>query len=104
MMLEFSWDEFIASARSCFFCDVLIRGARGCFRHHKLEESRVLHCSVNFYYQGWIGEVADIDKELRFLMKDGQRFEVQLFATEGRKYAMVIEVAYSCSANTAPHR
>lgn len=81
--LEFAWSEFVGSAKSCYICDILIRGVRGCFGQHNIEERQILHCSILFYYQDWIGANVDGNKEIHFRLRDGRLFEVQLFVTEG---------------------
>ncbi|KAK0615590.1 HET domain-containing protein [Bombardia bombarda] len=79
---DFSWDEFMTSAKSCYICNLLVRGTRACFRQRGLDESQILDCGVYFYYEQAVDDGLDIDKDIRFRMKDGSRFEVQLFAVD----------------------
>ncbi|KAJ2988194.1 hypothetical protein NUW58_g4108 [Xylaria curta] len=57
---------------------------RGCFRQRGVRESDILQANIHFYYPVFAdsAEEEDADKVLVFLLKDGQRFEVELFATE----------------------
>ncbi|KAK0657597.1 heterokaryon incompatibility protein-domain-containing protein [Cercophora newfieldiana] len=76
------WDQFANSA-TCFICDVLARGIRGCLQQHNIDESDVSSLDLFFYYEECVGDVADTNKELRIHLRDGRRFDIELFATEG---------------------
>jgi hypothetical protein len=73
-----------SSAKSCYCCSILESGCRGCFDQHGIRESDILHGRLRFLYPSFSDTAAeeDVDKELTFLLADGRRFEVELFATE----------------------
>ncbi|KAI0973303.1 heterokaryon incompatibility protein-domain-containing protein [Xylaria arbuscula] len=79
-----TWDEMRGSAKSCYCCDILISGCLGCFRHRGVRELDILQAAIEFYYPISTdhADEDDADKFLTFLLKDGRRFEVELFATE----------------------
>ncbi|TDZ23890.1 hypothetical protein Cob_v003451 [Colletotrichum orbiculare MAFF 240422] len=79
---DVAWNDFLASAKSCHVCEVLVAGCRGCFAQHKVEESEVLSCDIAFHYLLWSDDEADTNKEIRFLLTNGKRFEIELFATD----------------------
>jgi len=81
---RFTWPELQNSASSCFFCGILERGCRGCFAQHSIQESEILTGSLRFIYPNYTADVeeADADKILTFTLKNGRRFEVEMFATE----------------------
>jgi hypothetical protein len=74
-----------SSAKSCYCCSILESGCRGCFDQHGIRESDILNGSLRFIYPSSPGtaDEEDANKELIFLLADGRRFEVELFATEG---------------------
>jgi hypothetical protein len=82
---RFTWDEMQSSAKSCYYCSILKSGCRGCFDQHGIRESNILNGSLKFIYPSSPGtaDEEDANKELIFLLADGRRFEVELFATEG---------------------
>ena len=73
-----------ASAKSCYCCSILESGCRGCFDQHGIKESDILHGSLTFFYPRSTDTVDEDDagKEIVFLLADGRRFEVELFASE----------------------
>jgi len=81
---RFTWDELQSSAKSCYCCSILESGCRGCFDQHGIRESDILHGSLRFIYPFFsdTADEEDADKELTFLLADGRRFEIELFATE----------------------
>ncbi|KKZ66851.1 hypothetical protein EMCG_07456 [[Emmonsia] crescens] len=81
---KFTWDEMRNSADSCYCCNILISGCRGCFNQHGIKESDILHGILRFYYPttNKSAETQEASKNLIFLMKSGRRFEIQLFCTE----------------------
>ncbi|KAK3896900.1 heterokaryon incompatibility protein-domain-containing protein [Staphylotrichum tortipilum] len=76
------WNEITASAESCFTCDILTRGIRGSLQQHSIQESDIQSVTILFYYGGESGDEADTNKELRFHLADGSRFDMELFITE----------------------
>ncbi|EER38572.1 conserved hypothetical protein [Histoplasma capsulatum H143] len=81
---RFTWEEMQCSATSCYSCNILISGCRGCFSQHGIEESEIIHGILRFYYPTTLDNAVkqEASKDLIFLMKGGRRFEVQLFCTE----------------------
>jgi hypothetical protein len=79
------WGELAVSATTCFVCEVLARGIRGCLQQHDIEHSDVSSLDLFFYYEGYVGDVADTNKEFRLLLKDGRQFDIALFAAEGER-------------------
>lgn len=84
------WDKFQSSAASCRSCKVLLIGCQGCFAQHNVHESNIIHCEIEFFYMLPADfedeEPTDVNKHIRFNMKDGSRFEVEIFSLEGGKY------------------
>jgi hypothetical protein len=79
---DLAWNELTASAQSCYICDLLLRGVRGCLRRHNLDESHIVYCSIIFYYQSTPDVPGDIDKEIHLRMADGRKFEISAFVPE----------------------
>lgn len=77
------WVEITASAESCFICDILTRGIRGSLQQHNIKEWDIRSFSILFYYEDFVGDVADTNKEFRFQLVDGSHFDIELFAEEG---------------------
>jgi len=81
--VELHWDEITASAESCFVCRILTRGIRGSLQQHEIRGSDIKSFSIFFYYEDWVGDEADTNKEFRFQLADVSYFDIELFATEG---------------------
>lgn len=81
---RFTWEEMQCSATSCYSCNILISGCRGCFSQRGIEESDIVYGILRFYYPTTLDNAVkqEASKDLIFLMKGGRRFEVQLFCTE----------------------
>ncbi|PGH01622.1 hypothetical protein AJ79_07870 [Helicocarpus griseus UAMH5409] len=81
---KFTWNEMCNSAESCYCCNLLVSGCCGCFHQHNIKESDILYGSLHFYYPTTIAdaELQESSKNLVFFMRNGQRFIVELFATE----------------------
>lgn len=79
---KFTWNELQTSAKSCYGCDIVLRGCRGCFQHYKIDELDIEHVDLRFYYPS-AKSVANDDieagKEIIFLLKGGRYFEVEVF-------------------------
>lgn len=82
--LGLRWDELTTSALSCVTCDILVRGIRGCLEQHAIQESDIHIFSLFFYYPEYLGEEADTNKEFRLVLKDGSKFDIEMFCTEGK--------------------
>ncbi|KAG9236244.1 heterokaryon incompatibility protein-domain-containing protein [Amylocarpus encephaloides] len=82
---RFTWADLQATAQACYSCGILLSGCRGCFDQHGIQESDVVHGSIQFVYPAFVDSVdeQDVEKNLRFLLTGGRRFEVELFALEG---------------------
>ncbi|CAN8105075.1 unnamed protein product [Discula destructiva] len=81
---EFTWQDLRVSARTCYCCGILVSGCGRCFQQHKLVEDDVLQASLRFYYppsddSSWEW---DASKDIIFSLKDGRRFQVEMFAIE----------------------
>ncbi|KAK3903550.1 hypothetical protein C8A05DRAFT_14484, partial [Staphylotrichum tortipilum] len=77
------WNEITASAESCFTCDILTRGIRGSLQQRSINESDIRSFTILFYYVDEpLEEESDTNKELRFHLADGSRFDMELFITE----------------------
>ncbi|KXJ88992.1 heterokaryon incompatibility protein-domain-containing protein [Microdochium bolleyi] len=88
-----TWPELEASAIGsppCHCCHVLVLGCRGCFQQHDIDTDDIVSFTIHFFYQAFEGqeelESSDMDKELRFRLRNGRVFEVQLFAHEEDGY------------------
>ncbi|OAX82854.1 hypothetical protein ACJ72_02795 [Emergomyces africanus] len=81
---KFTWDEMRNSANSCYCCNILISGSRGCFNQHGMNESDIVHGTLRFHYPTTnnSAERQDSSKDLIFFMKSGRRFEIQIFCTD----------------------
>ncbi|KAK0649894.1 heterokaryon incompatibility protein-domain-containing protein [Cercophora newfieldiana] len=77
-----SWQDFLISAESCYICDILVRGSRCCFKQHDIGEEDVATLGIHFYYWDRFDEGSDPEKQICFELKNGERFEVEMFATE----------------------
>ncbi len=78
------WPKVLKSAESCYVCDILIKGCRGCFEQHNIVEADIATCDIKFRYPNHIEDEEDLDAEKIVILhlKNGQRFEVEMFATE----------------------
>ncbi|KAF1828437.1 HET domain-containing protein [Decorospora gaudefroyi] len=85
---NFTWEQMLDSSKACYGCRIILSGCRGSFALHDINESNISRCSLHFYYPLHLEDVddADADKYLKFRLKDGQRFEVELFAVEDANY------------------
>jgi hypothetical protein len=81
---KFSWADIRTSAELCYGCNIIVAGCRGCFGLHGIDEASIVRCSLRFLYPSVLEDVedADTDKHITFYMTSGQRFEVELFATD----------------------
>ncbi|CAG8961512.1 hypothetical protein HYFRA_00013863 [Hymenoscyphus fraxineus] len=81
---KFTWEELQTSAKSCYCCKIIQTGCLGCFNQHGIKESEVVTASLRFFYPTCIElvEESDSSKTIIFQLKDGKRFEVEIFATE----------------------
>ncbi len=78
-----TWNELERSAESCYSCDILLRGSRGCFKHQGIEEGQVSQISLCFYnpYALDVVETESSLGTLEFLLDGGRRFTIEMFAT-----------------------
>jgi hypothetical protein len=78
------WDDLLKSKEVCYNCKILVDGCRGVFDQRNIKESDIVRCSLRFCYPSYIEDVdiADCDKHLVFHLQTGQRFEIELFATQ----------------------
>ncbi|KAH6876338.1 heterokaryon incompatibility protein-domain-containing protein [Thelonectria olida] len=76
------WESFKASAKSCYICELLIKGCRGCFAQNGIDEGAIVSFEIRFYYQLYEDQLGDVDKTICFLLNDESYFDVQVFATE----------------------
>ncbi|KAI1272980.1 HET domain-containing protein [Xylaria sp. FL0933] len=78
-----TWDKMRDSAKSCYCCNILISGCLGCFHQRGIRESDILQVTIEFCYPMSTDhpEEEEAGKLLIFLLKDGQHFEVEIFAT-----------------------
>jgi hypothetical protein len=76
------WQSLKASAKSCYICELLIKGCRGCFEQNGIQEGHIVNFEIRFYYQLYKDQLTDVDKTISFLLEDDTYFDVQLFATE----------------------
>ncbi|KAF6842763.1 het domain-containing protein [Colletotrichum musicola] len=83
-----AWVDLVTSAQTCYPCDVLLRGIRGCFSQHKVDELQVSSLSIDFLYRYRLDrdEEEDIDKEIRFWLADGTKFEISIFWAYGEEH------------------
>ncbi|CAG8978527.1 hypothetical protein HYALB_00010071 [Hymenoscyphus albidus] len=81
---KFTWEGLQTSAKSCYCCKIIQTGCLGCFNQHQIKESEVVTASLRFFYPTCIElvEESDSSKTVIFQLKDGKRFEVEIFATE----------------------
>lgn len=102
---KFTWEELDTSAQSCYCCRIIQSGCRECFDQHEIKESEILHASLRFFYPPWIelAEEADSTKILTFLLRNGRRFEVEIFATDSEESAIPDSWDYVAVSNrTSP--
>lgn len=93
---EFGWDAIIASAKSCYCCNILVEGLRGCFKWHAKQESEIRTIHLRFNYP-WSPE--DIrrtrtEKSISIDMGDDKRFDVNLFSPEDAPRAVPANWGY----------
>lgn len=81
LKLDILWHDFVASAKSCLICDIILQGSRGCFLQHEVQESEIVSWSISFLYLREEDKDDDVDKEIRFRMADGTKFEMSIFVT-----------------------
>jgi len=81
---DFTWDNLRQSADSCYCCDILLEGTHGCFRRQGIQESEIEHGSLLFLYPYALDEVEEASsmKSLLFTMKNGRKFEIEMFASD----------------------
>ncbi|KAF3767272.1 hypothetical protein M406DRAFT_89786, partial [Cryphonectria parasitica EP155] len=77
----FSWPALLDSAAACYCCKILLTGCRACFLQHGINEAEIMHGKLRFYYPTSIdyADTEEIGKELIFFMRDGSRFDVEMF-------------------------
>ncbi|OAL01605.1 HET-domain-containing protein [Phaeosphaeriaceae sp. SRC1lsM3a] len=80
---QVAWSDFVGSAKSCYVCQILLKGCRGVLEQHEILESNVLCLDVRFFYPAHTEDVdtADSGKHLILQLADGKPFEIELFAT-----------------------
>ncbi|KAK7427782.1 hypothetical protein QQZ08_005720 [Neonectria magnoliae] len=76
------WQELQESAGVCYCCGILVRGCRGCFAQHSINEVQIESLNLIFYYFNYEEENSDIDKTISFLLNDGRFFDIEMFATD----------------------
>ncbi|KAF2750957.1 HET-domain-containing protein [Sporormia fimetaria CBS 119925] len=81
---SFTWNDLLHSAGTCYCCEILVEGCSKCFDHHRISIDNIEDCSLRFYYPPHIEDVdeADCDKHLVFHLHNGNKFEVEAFATD----------------------
>jgi hypothetical protein len=84
-VLDLTWQDLLVSAKTCYICEILARGSRCCFNQHHVEEAGIAKVGIHFYYQNRFDKEGqhDPEKQICFELRDGARFEVEMFATEG---------------------
>ncbi|KAJ5497297.1 hypothetical protein N7463_009284 [Penicillium fimorum] len=83
--LQFTWEELLSSSSSCYCCDILVRGCRGCFRQHSLEETDIANGSLKFRYLDRTGDIEEQEtgKMIVILFQNGKKFLIEVFAADG---------------------
>ncbi|KAJ8114448.1 hypothetical protein OPT61_g3678 [Boeremia exigua] len=83
-----TWNELEQSASSCYCCNILLRGSRGCFELHGIKEDQVHQINLLFDYPFALDVVESESslKSLEFLLNSGRNFQVEIFATYDEAY------------------
>ncbi|KAK4446338.1 het domain-containing protein [Podospora aff. communis PSN243] len=83
-VLDLTWQDLLVSAKTCYICEIIVRGSRRCFDQHHVKEMDIAKVGIHFYYQNRFDVEGqhDPEKQICFQLKDGTRFEVEMFATE----------------------
>ncbi|KAF9872326.1 het domain-containing protein [Colletotrichum karsti] len=84
LKLDIPWQDFVTSAKSCRICEIILRGSRGCFLQHEVKEPEIVSCSISFLYLREEDKDDDVDKEIRFRMADGTKFEMSIFVNDSQ--------------------
>ncbi|KAL2826471.1 hypothetical protein BDW59DRAFT_179578 [Aspergillus cavernicola] len=82
---RFTWNELLDSSSSCYCCDILIRGCRGCLNQHSLGEADIAYGSLKFRYQDHPGDIEEQEttKLIVISFQNGKKFLIEMFAVDG---------------------
>ncbi|KAI0880482.1 HET-domain-containing protein [Annulohypoxylon maeteangense] len=79
---DIPWSTFLQSAKTCYCCDILLRGITGCFSQQQLLLSNVERVSFRFLYNDWIGAGNSCEKLITCYLSDGSKFALEFFTLE----------------------
>ena len=79
-----TWVELKQSAGSCYCCEILLKGIRGCLDHHEIDEFEVRYCDLDFAYPSFLERVEEASciKRLLIHLEHEQTFEIEMFASD----------------------
>jgi hypothetical protein len=77
------WPDFVQSAQTCYCCNILLRGVRGCLEQRELDPDQVELLDFSFLYTFVEGEVKDCDKDITCSMVNRDKFVIEFFTLTG---------------------
>lgn len=80
---QLPWPDLTESAKSCYVCQIILRGCHKVFKQNKIDEANVRLVDIRFFYPTNIedADTGDSDKHLILHLSDGTRFEIEIVAT-----------------------
>lgn len=81
---ELIWQQLEISAKSCYCCEIPLKGCRGCFKHHSIDVAHVRQLKLRFYYPYTLGDVdtESCVKSIQISLEAGGQIEIDMFATD----------------------
>jgi hypothetical protein len=82
---RFTWEALLSSSSSCYCCDILVRGCRGCFDQHSLEEADIANGSLKFRHLDRLGNIEEQEtgKMIVIRFQNGKKLLIEVFAVDG---------------------
>ncbi|PYH77957.1 hypothetical protein BO82DRAFT_405655 [Aspergillus uvarum CBS 121591] len=81
---RFTWEELLASSNSCYCCDILLRGCRGCLDQHGPKEAEIDNASLRFRYLARLETIEEQEtgKIIVIRFQNGKKFLIEVFAVD----------------------
>ncbi|ORY62100.1 HET domain-containing protein [Pseudomassariella vexata] len=76
------WADLTQFAKTCYCCEVLLRGITGYLEKRAIELTRVSELSLKFLYASWEGDLKDCDNDVVCQLDDGSQLTIQWFTLE----------------------